>query len=212
MDVWQFGYSMLIFLSVIKQIPFTLYESAMVNRAKPSYTFIRIILPMLKLTIFFILILQIIKGFYVFTYFDMGYSCALVWILVAIIAFFIFLMVRFFHGIPRELDEVGEIDGCAKITTLFRILVPAVKPAIITLFIFAFYWIWQELFQQLIFMNSVDRFTISLALNMYLDPNSYNNYGGLFVMSMISLFPVILFFIIFQRYLVDRIAMAGIKG
>ena len=47
---------------------------------------------------------------------------------------------------------------------------------------------------------------------MYLDPNSYNNYGGLFAMSVVSLLPVIIFFIIFQRYLVDGIAMDGIKG
>ena len=127
-------------------------------------------------------------------------------------AFFIFLMVQFFRGIPRELDEAAEIDGCGKITTLFRILVPVVKPAIITSSIFAFYWIWQDFFQPLIFMNSVNRFTIPLALNMYLDPNSYNNYGGLFAMSVISLLPVILFFIIFQRYLVDGIATSGLKG
>ena len=127
-------------------------------------------------------------------------------------AFFIFLMVQFFRGIPRELDEAAEIDGCGKIGILFRILVPVVKPAIITSSIFAFYWIWQDFFQPLIFMNSARKFTIPLALNMYLDPNSYNNYGGLFAMSAISLLPVILFFIIFQRYLVDGIAMDGIKG
>ena len=115
MGVWQFGSSMLIFLSALKQIPFALYESAMVDGAKPAYTFVKITLPMLTPTIFFNLILQIINGFrlftesygitdgcpldstlsYVlylyrraFTYFDMGYSCALAWILVAIIAVF----------------------------------------------------------------------------------------------------------------------------
>lgn len=115
MGVWQFGSSMLIFLSALKQIPFTLYESAMVDGAKPAYTFVKITLPMLTPTIFFNLILQIINGFRVFTesyvitdggpldstlsyvlylyrraftYFDMGYSCALAWILVAIIAVF----------------------------------------------------------------------------------------------------------------------------
>ncbi|HBP25223.1 MAG TPA: ABC transporter permease, partial [Oribacterium sp.] len=56
------------------------------------------------------------------------------------------------------------------------------------------------------------KFTLPLALNMYLDPNSYNNYGSLFAMSVISLLPILIFFIIFQRYLVDGIAMDGIKG
>lgn len=127
-------------------------------------------------------------------------------------AFFIFLMVQFFRGIPRELDEAAEIDGCGKIGTLFRILIPIVKPAIATSAIFAFYWIWQDFFQPLIFMNSTEKFTIPLALNMYLDPNSYNNYGGLFAMSVISLLPVILFFIIFQKQLVEGIATEGLKG
>lgn len=115
MGVWQFGSSMLIFLSALKQIPHSYYESAMVDGAKPWKTFTRITLPMLTPTIFFNLILQIINGFRVFTeskvitdggplnstltyvlylyrrafnYFDMGYSCALAWILVAIIAIF----------------------------------------------------------------------------------------------------------------------------
>lgn len=127
-------------------------------------------------------------------------------------AFFIFLMVQFFRGIPVELDEAAEIDGCGRMGILFRILVPVVKPAIVTASIFAFYWIWQDFFQPLIFMSDTSKFTIPLALNMYLDPNSYNNYGGLFAMSVLSLIPVIAFFIIFQRYLVDGIAMDGIKG
>jgi multiple sugar transport system permease protein len=61
-------------------------------------------------------------------------------------------------------------------------------------------------------MNTPSKYTLSLALNMFLDPNAYNNYGGLFAMSVLSLLPTLIFFIIFQRYLVDGIAMDGIKG
>ncbi len=127
-------------------------------------------------------------------------------------AFFIFMLVQFFRGIPVELDEAAEIDGCGKIQILFRILVPVVKPALMTASIFAFYWIWQDFFQPLIFMNTTDRFTLSLALNLFLDPNTYNNYGALFAMSLLSLLPTLVIFIIFQRYLVEGIAMDGIKG
>lgn len=115
MGVWQFGSSMLIFLSALKQIPNSLYESAKVDGATSRQTFWRITLPMLTPTIFFNLIMQIVNGFRVFTesyvitnggpmnstlsyvlylyqrafkYFDMGYSCALAWILVIIIGFF----------------------------------------------------------------------------------------------------------------------------
>lgn len=127
-------------------------------------------------------------------------------------AFFIFMLVQFFRGIPIELDEAAKIDGCGKIAILFRILVPVVKPALVTASIFAFYWIWQDFFQPLIFMNSVKKFTLSLALNMFLDPNAYNNYGALFAMSFLSLLPTLILFVISQRYLVDGIAMDGIKG
>ena len=115
MGVWQFGSSMLIFLSALKQIPGSLYESAKVDGATNRQTFWRITLPMLTPTIFFNLIMQIVNGFRVFTesyvitnggpmnstlsyvlylyqrafkFFDMGYSCALAWILVIIIGFF----------------------------------------------------------------------------------------------------------------------------
>jgi len=121
MGIWQFGSSMLIFLSALKQIPGSLYESAMVDGAKPAKIFFRITMPMLKPTIFFNLILQIINGFRVFTesyiitnggpldstlsyvlylyrraftYFDMGYSCAMAWILVAIIAVFTVILFK----------------------------------------------------------------------------------------------------------------------
>lgn len=127
-------------------------------------------------------------------------------------AFFIFQMVQFFRGIPKDLDEAAMLDGCGKIGTLFRVLVPIAQPSIITCSIFAFYWIWQDFFQPLIFINSPKNYTIPLALNMYLDPNSYNNYGGLFAMSVVSIIPVILFFIAFQKYIVEGIATDGIKG
>lgn len=119
MGVWQFGSSMLIFLSALKQIPNSLYESAEVDGARRSTIFFKITLPMLTPTIFFNLIMQIVNGFRVFTesyiitdggpmdstlsyvlylyrraftYFDMGYSCALAWILVAIIAVFTIIL------------------------------------------------------------------------------------------------------------------------
>lgn len=127
-------------------------------------------------------------------------------------AFFIFMIAQFFRGIPKNLDEAAEIDGCGRIEILFKILVPVVKPALVTASIFAFYWIWQDFFQPLIFMNSPEKFTLSLALNLYLDPNTYNNFGALFAMSVLSLLPTLIFFIIFQKYLVEGIAMDGIKG
>jgi multiple sugar transport system permease protein len=127
-------------------------------------------------------------------------------------AFFIFLMVQFIRGIPIELDEAATIDGCSKMGIFFRIILPLLTPAIATCVIFSFYWIWQDFFQPLIFMSKPEYFTVSLALNMYLDPNSFSNYGALFAMSVVSLAPVIILFIMFQKYLVEGISTTGLKG
>lgn len=127
-------------------------------------------------------------------------------------AFFIFLIVQFMRGLPIELDEAAKIDGCGKIGIFSKIILPLVTPAVATSAIFSFYWIWQDFFQPLIFMNKPKNFTVSLALNAFLDPNSLNNYGGLFAMSVVSLIPVILIFLFFQKYLVEGIATSGLKG
>jgi multiple sugar transport system permease protein len=126
-------------------------------------------------------------------------------------AFFIFLTVQFIRGLPIELDEAAKIDGCNRIQTFTKIILPLVRPAIITSTIFSFYWIWQDFFQPLIFISNPKKFTVSLALNMFLDPNSHNNYGGLFAMSVVSLIPVVAIFLMFQKYLVEGIASTGLK-
>ncbi len=68
------------------------------------------------------------------------------------------------------MDEAANIDGCGKMKTLFYILIPMVSPAIVTSTIFSFYWMWQDFFQPLIFMNTPEKYTVSLALKLFLDP------------------------------------------
>lgn len=126
--------------------------------------------------------------------------------------FFIFLMVQYFRGIPVALDEAAEIDGCNKLQILFHIHLPLISPALVTSAIFSFYWIWQDFFQPLIFMNDPEKYTVSLALRLFLDPSSSSNYGGMFAMCVLSLLPVIILFICFQKHLVEGIATSGLKG
>jgi multiple sugar transport system permease protein len=127
-------------------------------------------------------------------------------------AFFIFLMLQFIRGIPRELDEAAEIDGCSRFGIFFRIILPLIWPAVITCAIFSFYWTWEDFFQPLIYLNNPNLYTISLALRASADPNSVTNWGAIFAMSTLSLVPVLLIFILFQRFLVQGISTTGIKG
>lgn len=127
-------------------------------------------------------------------------------------AFFIFLIMQFIRGIPTELDEAAEIDGCSKAGIFGRIILPLIKPALITAAIFSFYWTWEDFLTPVIYLNDPKLYTVSLALRSFADPAAATNWGAIFAMATLSLAPVFLIFIFFQRYLVQGIATTGLKG
>jgi len=126
--------------------------------------------------------------------------------------FFIFLCLQFIQGLPIELDEAAKIDGCGKYSIYFRIILPNIKPALITCFIFSFYWTWQDFLSPLIYIESNKLYPVSLALKMFSDPSSVTNWGAMFAMSTLSVAPAFIIFLFFQRYLVEGITTTGIKG
>lgn len=126
--------------------------------------------------------------------------------------FFIFMVIQFIRSIPPELDEAALIDGCSKSGIFFRIILPQLTPAIVTASIFSFYWTWDDFLNPLIYLNSPDLYTVSVALRQFSDPGSGTDWGAIFAMSTLSLLPVFALFIFFQRYVVDGIATTGIKG
>jgi multiple sugar transport system permease protein len=127
-------------------------------------------------------------------------------------AFFIFLMAQFIRGIPRELDESAMIDGCNKFVIYIRIIFPLIKPALITATIFSFYWRWDDFMGPLLYLNQPRSFTVSLALRMFADPQTYTDWGSIFAMGTLSLIPVILIFLFFQKYIVQGLVTSGLKG
>ncbi|TBL80645.1 carbohydrate ABC transporter permease [Paenibacillus thalictri] len=127
-------------------------------------------------------------------------------------AFFIFLIIQFLRGIPRELDESAYIDGCGKYQIFFRIMVPLLVPPIITVSIFKFYWTWDDFFSPLLYLNSPKLATVSLAIKNFSDPTMKTDWGAMFAMSTLSLLPVFAVFFIFQKYIVEGISTTGLKG
>lgn len=126
--------------------------------------------------------------------------------------FFIFLMVQFIRTIPKELDEAATIDGCGKFRLYLQIIMPLIKASLATAAIFSFYWRWEDLLGPVLYLNSPDKYTVSMGLKMFLDSESASNWGGMFAMSMVSLLPVVLVFFLFQRHIVEGISSSGIKG
>jgi multiple sugar transport system permease protein len=126
-------------------------------------------------------------------------------------AFFVFLMVQFIRGIPRELDEAARIDGCGHWQIFSRIMVPLMVPALATTAIFTFIWTWSDFFTPLIYLTSPESYTVPVALRSFLDSTSGSNWGAMFAMSILSLVPIFLAFLFGQRYLVKGIATTGGK-
>lgn len=126
-------------------------------------------------------------------------------------AFFVFLMVQFIRGIPRELDEAARIDGCGHWQIFTRVMVPLMGPALATTAIFTFIWTWSDFFTSLIYLTSPDKYTVPVALRSFLDSTSGSNWGAMFAMSIVSLVPIFLAFLFGQRFLVKGIATTGGK-
>ncbi|MET0734639.1 MAG: carbohydrate ABC transporter permease [Microbacterium sp.] len=127
-------------------------------------------------------------------------------------AFFVFLMVQFIRGIPRDLDEAALIDGAGPYRTFWSVILPLMRPALITTTIFSFIWSWDDFFPQLIYLNDPQNFTLQLGLRLFVDQTSASAFGPMFAMSVLALLPVVIFFAVFQRYLVDGVATSGLKG
>ena len=127
-------------------------------------------------------------------------------------AFFIFMIMQFIRGIPRELDDAAAIDGCNEFGIFWRIMVPLISPALVTAAIFSFYFTWGDFLTPLIYLNDPHLYTVSVALRTFADPSTVTNWGAIFAMGTLALVPVFAVFIFFQRYLVEGISTAGLSG
>ncbi|SMC92185.1 carbohydrate ABC transporter permease [Lentzea albidocapillata] len=126
-------------------------------------------------------------------------------------AFFVFLMVQFIRGLPRELDEAARIDGCGHPRIFLQIILPLMTPALATTTIFTFIWTWNDFFSQLIYLTDPDMYTVPVALRSFVDSTVATSWGSQFAMSVVSLLPIFLAFLVGQRYLVKGIATTGGK-
>ncbi|GIE76901.1 sugar ABC transporter permease [Actinoplanes philippinensis] len=131
--------------------------------------------------------------------------------LLATDAFFVFLMVQFIRGLPRELDEAARIDGAGHPRIFRQVILPLMLPALATTTIFTFIWTWNDFFSQLIYLTDPEMYTVPVALRSYVDATVSTSWGSMFAMSVVSLLPIFLAFLVGQRFLIKGIATTGIK-
>lgn len=126
--------------------------------------------------------------------------------------FFVFLLVQYMRTIPNEIIESAKIDGASTIAIFVRLMLPLSLPALITSAILTFIWTWNDFFSQLLYLSDVTKFTVAVALRMFVDATSGSSWGAMFAMSVLSLVPLFVIFVFFQKYIVEGITAGGVKG
>lgn len=126
-------------------------------------------------------------------------------------SFFVFMIIQFMRTIPRELDEAAVMDGCNEFQILFKIIIPVIKPILITVALLSFMWGMNDFQGPLIYLNSSDKTVLSVALKQLLDGEAKVSYGRVFAASCLGLLPMIAIFFMGSRYFVDGVASTGSK-
>jgi ABC-type sugar transport system, permease component len=126
-------------------------------------------------------------------------------------SFFVFMIIQFMRSIPKELDEAALIDGCNDVQILWHVIVPCIKPIIITVGLLCFMWGMNDFQGPLIYLNSPEKMTLSMILKQQLDGDTMIVYGRIFAASVLALLPMIALFFAGSKYFVDGVANTGGK-
>lgn len=126
--------------------------------------------------------------------------------------FFVFMLVQFLRGIPRDMEEAAQIDGCNALQLLWHIIVPLLKPAIISVVVFQFIWTMNDFMGPLIYLASVEKYPVSLALKMSIGATEEVEWANVIAISVVALIPSVLVFFAAQKHFIEGAASSGIKG
>ena len=126
--------------------------------------------------------------------------------------FFVFLLVQFLRGIPRDMEEAAQIDGCNALQMLWHIIVPLLKPAIISVVVFQFIWTMNDFMGPLIYLSTVEKYPVSLALKMSIGATEEVEWASMIAISVVALVPSLLVFFMAQRHFIEGASSSGIKG
>lgn len=126
--------------------------------------------------------------------------------------YFIFMLVQFMRSVSRELEEAAEIDGCNSFQRLVYIVVPMVKPTIVSVALFQFMWAFNDFQGPLIYIDSVKKYPTSLGLRLLTDAETGFEWNKVLALSVITLLPSLIVFFLAQDQFVDGIAAGGVKG
>lgn len=126
--------------------------------------------------------------------------------------YFVFMMVQFLRGIPRELDEAATIDGCNPIQTLILVICPMLKPAIVSCALFQFMWSSNDFMGPLLYVKTPTRYPATIFVKLSMDADTGFDWNRVLAVSLISIIPSLVVFFCAQRNFVDGISAGSVKG
>lgn len=127
------------------------------------------------------------------------------------IPFCVITMISFFKRIPVALEEAARIDGCTKIQTLTKVVIPVLFPGIVAVFVFAFIGTWNDLMIGVIFTSTSSTWTIPVGLKSLI--GKYNvKWGELMAGGVLALIPTIIMFAIVQKFIIEGLTAGSVKG
>ncbi|WP_108502454.1 carbohydrate ABC transporter permease [Paracoccus indicus] len=204
------------FLIILPKTIFTAISCALVayGFARFEFPFKRVLFATLIATLLLPNVVTRIPQYILFR--DMGWldSYLPLWVPSAFAgdAFFVFMLVQFLRAIPRDMEEAARVDGANSLQTLVYIVVPMLVPALISVMLFQFMWTMNDFLGPLIYLSSVDKFPVSLALKLSIDTTEAFDWNRILSMSVLALLPALVVFFMAQKYFIEGISAGGVKG
>ncbi len=126
-------------------------------------------------------------------------------------SFAIIVLSSYIEGIPMELEEAAYMEGCGMVQTYFKVVMPLTKPSFVTVAIFSFLWSYNDLFTQMFFLRTKDNWAITILLNNIASKEGVN-YGALFGSVTMIVVPVLLVYLLLQKYIIKGMTAGAVKG
>jgi oligogalacturonide transport system permease protein len=126
--------------------------------------------------------------------------------------YFIFMLIQFLRGVPKEMEEAAKIDGCNSMQTLVKIIVPMIMPAIVSCALFKFMWSSNDFLGPLLYVNTPAKYPATIFVKLSMDSDAGFDWNRVLATSLISIMPNIIVFFLAQKQFIDGIAAGGVKG
>jgi multiple sugar transport system permease protein len=140
-----------------------------------------------------------------------SYAGLILTYMVFTVPYAVIMMTSYFNTLPRELDEAVKVDGAGPLTALFRILVPVAMPGIVSVGVYTFMIAWNEYLFALTLTQTADKRTLPIGIQLLLGQNT-QNWAELMSMSLLGMIPVLVLFLIFQRWFIGGLTSGAVKS